>query len=232
MHIKNAERRLFGFYGEVAQLQNRDIIRLISGKTVLDVGCGYGMLVHQIRHECKDKSVVGIDTDVNTIKIAKDFYNIDVMPMSALKMEFSEGCFDTIILRDVVHHFSRTDELRQILTEVNRVVAKELIIFDPNPNWILRLCRKIVRHEDGQMPLWRIKKALRENGFHIVSCHWRDIVAMPLSGGFVGMELVPNTRFIKSAVIKVDNILNRIFYFLKIQNLFCWRYLIYAVKHP
>lgn len=40
--------RLDKFYGEVAYLQNRDIIALITGKKILDVGCGYGFLVHQI----------------------------------------------------------------------------------------------------------------------------------------------------------------------------------------
>lgn len=42
-HAKNW-RKLSQLYGEVAPLQNRDILALVEGHRVLDVGAGYGTL--------------------------------------------------------------------------------------------------------------------------------------------------------------------------------------------
>ena len=49
--MKNPEKRLNRFYGDVAKDQNADIIKSISGKNILDIGCGYGNLINQIKTE-------------------------------------------------------------------------------------------------------------------------------------------------------------------------------------
>jgi len=230
IHVKvdGAEGRLNRFYGEVAKSQNRAIIGLISGSRVLDVGCGYGYLAKQIRQERPAAEVFGIDIDPESVEKAKKLYGIDIRKMSAYKLDFSDGYFDTVILRETIHHFDTYYKLQSALKEIRRVCGKELIIFDPNPNWIVRISRKLIKHVDPEASSAYIVKALKDSGFTVASLVWRDVVAFPLSGGFIGREFVPNVKFFKDTVMMLDNAINMVLSTLNIQRQFCWRYLIYA----
>lgn len=230
MNIKDKENRLNKFYGDVARIQNKDIINLITGRRILDVGCGYGTLINQIKKEKDNTDVVGIDVDPESIKIAKDFYNINVKEMSVCKLDFSNNYFDTIILRESIHHFDTPDKLQCAIDEIKRVCNKELIIFDPNPSWLVKFARKLIKHQDPEAPFDKTKRILEKNGFEIKKCEWRDVIAFPLSGGFVGREFVPNIKFLKNTILIIDNVLNAILSRLKVQKHVCWRYIIYAVK--
>lgn len=231
MQINNHIERIYRFYGDVAAWQNRDIINLISGKKVLDIGCGYGSLLNQIKKERKDTEVKGIDTDKEAIEIAQKLYGLKVKCGSVYKIDFSDNLFETVILRETIHHFNEADNLNLALREISRVCSKELIVFDPNPNWIVKISRKIINHKDPEMPLDVTIKTLEERGFYIKSYFLRDVFAFALSGGFVGLELVPNIRPIKRLIIEIDAKLNDILIFLNMQKHFCWRYLIYATKN-
>ncbi len=230
MNVPQPERRLKRFYGDVARLQNSDIIKLITGRRVLDIGCGYGSLIDQIRREKGDIEITGIDIDPESIRMAKKLYGIDVRNMSVCKLEFPDDSFDTVILREAIHHIAADASFELALKEIRRVCRKELIIFDPNPNWILRFSRKLIKHVDPEAPLDKVVDVLEANGFNVRECRLRDVIAFPLSGGFVGSELVPNIKPVKKAVIATDKLLNNVIRKLRLQKHFCWRYLIYAVK--
>ncbi|MCX5666795.1 MAG: class I SAM-dependent methyltransferase [Candidatus Omnitrophica bacterium] len=223
------ERRLNRFFGEVASSQNKCIIDLISGRRILEIGCGYGHLISQIMRELPYAEVSGIDTDSEALDISKKLYGINVKQMSAYKMDFPDGCFETVIMRDAVHHFS-DDNLGTVLREIRRVCSKELIVFDPNVNWIVKFSRKLIGYEDPEAPSNHIVKALESNGFEVISLGWRDVIALPLSGGFFAMELVPNVKFFKDTVMTLDKVLNIVLSKLNIQRYFCWRYIIYAIR--
>ncbi|MFH1593977.1 MAG: methyltransferase domain-containing protein [Candidatus Omnitrophota bacterium] len=231
MNITNKEARLNRFYGDVARVQNRDIIGLITGRRILDIGCGYGNLMKQIKENRRDAQVTGIDSDPEAVKIAKDLYGINVGQVSVHDMDFPKDHFDTVLLRETIHHFDTEESMSSALKKIKEVCAKELIIFDPNPNFIVRLARKIIRHQDPEAQLDDVVDALEKNGFKVIKYSWRDIIALPLSGGYVGIELVPNAGFIKKMVITFDNWLNAVLRRVNMQRLFCWRYLIYAIKH-
>ncbi|MBN1793563.1 MAG: class I SAM-dependent methyltransferase [Candidatus Omnitrophica bacterium] len=231
MRITHPEKRLFRFYGEVVAAQNREIIRLITGKRILEVGSGYGALIHQIKTEKTDvENITGIEIDPDSIDIAKKLYNIDIMHSSVYQMDFEDNAFDTVILRHVVHHLNEDGNLKGALEEIKRVCSRELIIFDPNPTWLLRFCRKMIRHVDPEASLDYVIDALQRSGFEVASYTWRDVLAFPLSGGFVGAELVPNHAGIENAILRFDTFLNTVLLKLRLQKYFCWRYLIYATK--
>lgn len=230
MKVHNHHLRLSRFYGCVAKAQNEDIIRRITGRTILDIGCGYGTLVDQIKREMREAEVLGIDIDPEAIKIAKELYGLDVKPVSAHKMGLPDGSFDTVILREAIHHFNESGSLKNILSGIRRVCKKELIIFDPNPTWLIKFARKVIGHKDPEAPPDVVVRVLEENGFQVNSVQMRDAIAFPLSGGFVGIELIPNVSWIKKIVLNVDSMLNNVFARLHIDRSLCWRYLIYATK--
>jgi SAM-dependent methyltransferase len=230
MKIRDPKNRLTRFYGDVARSQDDELIGMITGHTVLDVGCGYGTLINRMRQKRPDLRTTGIDVDQDAIDGAMSTYGIKVEPISIYETGFSRGMFDTVILREAVHHLGEGNNLGRALNEINRICVKELIILDPNPNWLLRFCRLLASHEDPSMPLDTLLEALKKAGFKVVEKRWRDVVAFPLSGGFVGVEFVPNIDFVKKVVIYADRLFNAILRKIGIQKLFCWRYIVYAVK--
>ena len=232
MKIYNPERRLRRFAGDVIASQNRDIIKLITGDSILEVGSGYGTLINQIKNEKPNISrITGIDNDITYIKMAKKLYNIDILSYSAYQMNFPNDSFDTVILRDSIHHLAENNKLQDAMHEIKRVCKKELIVFDPNPTRLVRLCRRFINHEDNEAALDFVLKTLEDNNFKAISCQWRDVIAHPLGGGFVSLELIPNIKFIKKWILTCDRFLNRVLAKLKLQHYFCWRYLIYAKKN-
>lgn len=230
MKIREPKKRLDRFYGDVARDQDDELISMITGHTVLDVGCGYGTLINRIRQRRPDLNVTGIDVDKDAIDGAMSMYGIKVDPVSIYETGFLDNKFDTVILREAVHHLGEGDGLVRVLKEIKRVCARELIVFDPNPNWLVKFCRRLASHEDPPMPLEILLKAMDEVGFKVVEKRWRDVVAFPLSGGFVGVEMVPNVSFIKKAVLGADRLFNTLLRKIGAQKIFCWRYLLYAVK--
>ena len=230
MNISQCEKRLNRFYGDVAKRQNTDIINLITGRKILDIGCGCGCFLDQIRRERQDIEATGIDVDPESINMAKALYGINVRPMSVHKMDFADNAFDTVVLRETIHHFEGEESLKSAFSEIRRVCGKEIIIFDPNPNWVVKFSRKLIAHQDPEAHLDDVIAVLELSGFNVKVCRWRDVIAFPMSGGFVGMELVPNLGLFKKPILAFDSFLNNILRILNLQRHICWRYLIYATK--
>jgi hypothetical protein len=230
MHIENAQKRLERFYGKVARSQNREIISLITGRTLLDVGCGWGLLLLQILQERPGIKAAGIDPDGQAVEYARRHFQIEAVQGDAFALPYADGSYDTVILRETIHHLAEHGKLADALKEIGRVCRKELIIFDPNPTWIVRFCRTLIRHVDPEAPLTLVLEQLPAAGFAVEKVRFRDVLAFPLSGGFVGKEFVPPLAWCMSLVLSLDRFLCRASHMLGIQQQVCWRYLIYARK--
>lgn len=193
--------RLRRFYGAVASDQNRSILRWVSGKTVLELGCGYGTLLQEAREAGKD--VTGLDIDFTILEMGRKVYP----SLSGILIQGDMGClpfkdksFDTIILRESLHHVF----WEKVLTEILRLCKREIIIFEPNPNWFLRFCRKVISHQDQEIPLTSLLSLMKRHRILIKGPYFRDLIAFPLSGGFVGWEFVPPIRIFYPFLLWVD----------------------------
>jgi SAM-dependent methyltransferase len=216
-------KRLRGFYGAVASDQNHSILRLVTGATVLELGCGYGTFVEETRK--RGKEAFGLDIDFETLGIGKRTYPIlqgRLIQGDIGLLPFKDKSFHTVILRESLHHVV----WEKIFPEILRVCEKEIIIFEPNPNWFLRLGRRIISHEDQEVPLKPLLRLLEELGVVIQEFHFRDLLAFPLSGGFVGWEFVPSVRILFPVLLGMDRLLRGFFHLIKIDGATCWRYLV------
>lgn len=223
MNPKRDLRRLQRFYGAVASDQNRAILQWVTGVTVLELGCGYGTFVEQARK--RGKEAFGLDIDSETLEIGKKTYpflqgrliqgDMDHLP-------FKRKSFHTVILRESLHHVG----WEKIFPEILRVCETEMIIFEPNPNWFLRLGRRIISHKDQEVPVKPLLRLLEEHGVTIQGFHFRDLIAFPLSGGFVGWEFVPPVKILFPVLVEMDRLLRGFFHFIKIDGATCWRYLV------
>lgn len=111
----------------VAQLQPDD--------TVLDIGCGSGLLGAAIL--AHPKCPVGVRVcGLETAKRGNE--PIEVIAHAGGPLPFGDDEFDVVILADVLHHEVREDAL---LAEAARICGRTLIIKDHKPEGVLAYSR-------------------------------------------------------------------------------------------
>ena len=121
MKINNPEKRLKKFYGEVDRKHAGLIIERLAGKDILEVGCGYGSLTDHIsndeRYDC-----TGVDIDDVSLEAAKRLFSDNrYMKADGESLPFDDNSFDTIILRDTLHHLYEEGDFNKALAEFERV---------------------------------------------------------------------------------------------------------------
>jgi SAM-dependent methyltransferase len=92
-----------------------------EGCSVLDVGCGDGLIDRLIMGSRPDVRIRGIDTIVRpSTQIPVDGYDGTTIP-------HSDGAFDVVMLVDVLHHEARPN---RVLDEAVRVARRAVVIKD------------------------------------------------------------------------------------------------------
>lgn len=98
----------------------RKVFGNISGKRILDIGCGTG----EFSGCFQNAEYCGIDISPAYIAFAKKREKKDFRLMDAKKMDFPDGSFDGILIVGVLHHLS-DNETKQVLQEARRILKKE-----------------------------------------------------------------------------------------------------------
>lgn len=217
--------KLQSFYGRVAREQNLYIAGKVTGKKVLDAGAGYGFLTRILLDAGFE--VVAIDPNEECCQLAKQWYDVDVLREEIYNVKFPDQYFDTVILREVVEHL----DFERALEEINRITARELIIFQSNLNLILQVSRFITRHKEFNERNMDYYVYMLENaGYTVDKVSYRDTIGFPLSGGFVTRQWFPENRLLQNWLMKADDLLNRFLKITRLQRFFCWRFMIRASK--
>jgi SAM-dependent methyltransferase len=221
-------RRLEGFYGRVDERLNARIARCVSGKSVLDVGCGFGPLTEYLRQ--RGFKATGIDLLESYIEAGKALYpQADLRVARSESLEFGDKQFDTVVLKDTIHHIYAEDDVAAFLADVRRVVRRRLVILDPNPTFILLLARKLIGHVDPVCSPADAIRVVKEAGFQVERLEYSELFAFPMSGGYVGPVLVPaKPRWLGAAILAADEALFALFRAFGLGRFVGWRYLLVA----
>jgi len=108
--------------GRRAHILSQHLSRVIPEATsVLDVGCGDGLIARLIRHRRPDLELLGIDVLVRP----KSF--IPVAQFDGKALPYDDASFDCVMFVDVLHHM--VDPMT-LLREAVRVARKSIIIKD------------------------------------------------------------------------------------------------------
>lgn len=112
-------------HGRRVTVLSRHLAELMAPDvTLLDVGCGDGLIGSLVAQQRPDVSVRGIDIGV------RPDTHIDVDRFDGRTIPYRSGEFDVVMLVDVLHHADDPDGL---LREAVRVAAKSVVLKDVTP---------------------------------------------------------------------------------------------------
>jgi SAM-dependent methyltransferase len=124
-------RLMAGFERSLDELLDR-----AAPRTLLDVGCGEGVLVQRWAQRLPDGRVVGIDLEEESIQegwARHQAPNLEYRVMEAHKLPFADGEFDLASAVEVLEH---VPDPEQTLREMARCAARHLLVSVPRePLW-------------------------------------------------------------------------------------------------
>lgn len=220
--------RLDAFYGRVDARLNERVAAACAGETVLDVGCGFGSLTAHL--QARGFKATGIDLLADCVEAGRRRYpQADLRVAASEDLDFPDASFDTVVLKDTIHHIYEEDDVAAFLAQVRRIARKRLVILDPNPTFILLTARRIIGHVDPVCRPEDAVRVVREAGFVPGPVSYSELFAFPMSGGYVGPVMVPSRpRFVGSAVLGLDAGLFGLLSAVGLARHLGWRYLLTA----
>lgn len=106
---------------------SQNLIKRFEFNSFLDIGCGCGNLVKEIKKGKKIKANVwGIDKSVFAVRRAKAPF---VILADCQKLPFEDNCFDMVHILGTFSYLSTLKKIRQAIKEAYRV-SKKIILFD------------------------------------------------------------------------------------------------------
>src|SRR3989344_6158839 len=96
--------------------------KILNNFKCLDIGCSAGLITKFISKNFNQTT--GIDTDFNTIKLAKKLSNknLNFVNASALNMPFKNNSFDLVICNHIYEH---VPDAQKMFNEIYRVLKKD-----------------------------------------------------------------------------------------------------------
>jgi SAM-dependent methyltransferase len=218
--VRGQVRRLCG---KVRARQDSAIRRAIVGQRVLDVGSGYGTMTRDLRRYGFD--VIALEPHEETRALALEWFGVSSLGDDIYTAQLTPGSVDTVIFRESVEHL----DMELALSRMADISVKRVIIFQSNLNWMLKTARAWMGHEEFN-PKARpyYEDALARHGFKIVSVSHRDVIAFPLSGGFLLKQRFPRIESLENLLVAVDEFLGNMLNAVGLGPALCWRYLIVA----
>jgi SAM-dependent methyltransferase len=230
MLIHDAHKRLSSLWGLIDRQHNSLIADRLAGKKVLDVGCGYGALVAYLASQGFDAQ--GVDFDEESVTVANRLFpeaKVSLANAESLD-QYPAHSFDSVVLKDALHHLVCEGDFGKAAGTFRRLLVPggRLVILDPNPMWILRTARKLSAHQDVEATPDRALEVLRENAFKVRGMDFYETIGLPLSGGYVGVRLVPNIGLLNQMVAGCNRAASWVVNRVGLGRQLCWRYVVYA----
>jgi len=142
-------RLMAGFEGTLQELFER-----AAPASVLDVGCGEGVLTARWAQELGSRPVVGIDLDDAELRAEwekRRRENLEFRAMRAENLPFADGEFDLAAAIEVLEH---VPDPAHTVAEMARVASRHLLVSVPHePLWrVLNVARGAYLRELGNTP--------------------------------------------------------------------------------
>ena len=131
-----------------------ELFRKADPRSLLDIGCGEGVLTHQWAQELGDRRVVGIDLDDPQLHAAweqRRAPNLEYRVMKAENLPFADDEFDVCSAIEVLEH---VPDPEHTVAEMARVADRWLLVSVPRePLWrALNMARGAYLRDLGNTP--------------------------------------------------------------------------------
>lgn len=131
-----------------------DLLAAASPRTLLDVGCGEGVLVHKWAQRLPAARVVGIDLEEDSIQAGwqeRQASNLEYRVMKAENLPFADGEFELASAIEVLEH---VPDPEHTVAEMARCASGHLLVSVPRePMWrMLNMARGAYLSDLGNTP--------------------------------------------------------------------------------
>ncbi len=199
--------------------------------SILDIGCGTGILYEVLKEEEMDFTYVGIDLSESMIEVGRKRYpGIDLRVMDSEKLEFPDKTFDVVFMRSVLHHLPHPVEA---LKEMERVSKEIIIVSEPLRNIITEfprwLSKKITSHFDEDHTHFttkQLKDFFKQAGMKDYKITHFGYLAYPW--GFT--DIIPFAKYLPLTALKGLYKMDLIMAKIPLINYFSWHSIIVIKK--
>lgn len=109
-------------------------------KTVLDIGCGEGILLRKL--DLNRKKVVALDISEDILqRVSNEVNNVTIVNANASALPFKDTMFDFVIACESLEHITK---YKDALNEINRVTSRYVLFSVPlEPYWRICNCLRL-----------------------------------------------------------------------------------------
>jgi ubiquinone/menaquinone biosynthesis C-methylase UbiE len=121
---------IFGSVREISLAEN--VIKVLpkSFETAIDIGCGDGYLLHEIKKEFSDAQLYGLDLTQGRILTTKqNVPSSHLLRADIVSLPFPDNAFDVVICSELLEHLTN---YKEAIDELIRITKKKLILTVPN----------------------------------------------------------------------------------------------------
>ena len=140
--------------------RDRLVLSYVTGRKILDAGCGEGITLEKLVRRFPDADVQGIDVDPENVVICRE-HGLPVTQASLYELPYDDGVFDTSILLEVLEHLDHPEKAVSELARVTRPGGRILILYPVD--WAMFLARAIclrfreARFDPGHVRQWNVR---------------------------------------------------------------------------
>lgn len=118
----------------------------VGDDTILDLGCGDGSIDRILAEMSPGKTITGVDLEKHKQWNVKRPKNLTFRAASIFNLPFQPSSFDTVIIKDVLHHLENPTEA---LVSISKLARQQVLVIEANrynPVSFVRMV-KIAKHE-------------------------------------------------------------------------------------
>ncbi len=184
---------------------------LVTGKSVLNIGCGYGWFeLWACQNQVERMAAIDVtDADLETGRGFIQDPRVEFKVGSAIQIPYPDQSFHTAVSWEVIEHIPRQTEPK-MFAEVHRVLKPggEFLLSTPNRHWLsILLDPTVLMIDHRHYSIEFLEKIAREQGFkllrHEVKCGFRE--AFDMWNLYVSKWIFRRDRFFKEASLRMTD---------------------------